>query len=302
MIGRRLAWLAGSLLARIPRRTSYWLAAGVADALFAVWPKSGLIVENMARIAAATGDPRPPRLLARLSLRNYAYYLADFLRFSPIARAELERSIRADDRRRLEGLIAAGRGLILAGMHMGNWDYAGSLMGLFGHPFYVVTDTLRPARVNAFVQGRRRAMGMTPIPLEQAARGAFRALRSGATVGLLIDRPTSEHVGIPVEFFGRTCFLPAGAAALSLRTGAPVVPATMFRQPDGSYQMAFEFDLQIASTGHAPTDVQALAQQIVQTHETWISAHPEQWYMFRRMWPGGPAGRAGELALADRSV
>ena len=295
---------AGQRIARrIPRSVSYWVAGRLADLVFTLWPKSRIIVANMERIVAHTGDRRSPRRLARQSLRNYAWYLADFLRFAQIDPADLVRAVRPEDWRTLEGLLGQGRGLIFAGMHMGNWDYAGALMGHLGYPFYVVTDQLRPARLNAFVQNRRRLMGMTPVPIDQAARGLLRALRGGAAVGLLIDRPSGAD-GVAVEFFGRTCYLPGGAAALSLRTGAPGVPATLFRRADGTYQLAFDFSLAARAPGNHGLDVRELSQQIVRAHEAWIRRTPEQWFMFRRMWPAAlPAReRAGELSLADPAV
>ena len=304
MSRRWLEWLlrAGKRVAsRVPRAVSYWLAGRIADLVFALWPKSRIIVDNMERIVAHTGDSRSPRWLARQSLRNYAWYLADFLRFAQVDPADLVRAVQPEDRRTLEGLLAQGHGLIFAGMHMGNWDYAGALMGHWGYPFYVVTDQLRPARLNAFVQNRRRLMGMTPIPIDQAARGLLRALRSGATVGLLIDRPSGTE-GVAVEFFGRTCYLPHGAAALSLRTGAPVVPATLFRRPDGTYQLAFDFSLALPGNSDPSLDVHQLTQRIVRAHEGWIGTAPEQWFMFRQMWPATSPGPARELSFADSSA
>lgn len=301
MIRPRLSRICGRALDTIPRRAGYGIAAVAADAFFFAWPRSAVITRNMAQIVDYTGDRRSPRCLARHSLRNYAYYLADFVRYSRVAVADLDRAILPEDWRRFEALIQSRRGIIMAGMHMGNWDYAGSLMGRYGHPFHVVTDTLRPAWLDRFVQERRRSMGMTPIPVENAARGLLRALRAGETVGLLVDRP-SPRDGVPVEFFGRVCHLPGGAAALGLRTGAKVVPATLFRRRDGSYQLAFDFEIEAERTGDAAIDLARLTQRIVAVHENWIAGRPDQWYMFRPMWPvAGSAPQPG-LTLVDSTT
>ena len=47
-----------------------------------------------------------------------------------------------------------------------------------------------------------------------------------AVYGLVADRDLSER-GVPVTFFGRPSRMPVGPAALSLKTGAPLIPATL---------------------------------------------------------------------------
>lgn len=299
MILSALPRWAGGLALRLPRGLSYQLAAVCADLVFAVWPRRTVIVENMTRIVDYTGDHRSPRKLARQALRHYAWYILDFLRVGRVRPEDLERAIQSEDWKRFTDLIASGRGVIVAGMHTGNWDYAGLLMGRAGLPFVVVTDKLRPAALDRFVQGRRQSLGMTPVPVGQAARGVLRAIRAGDTVGILIDRP-SPGEGIPVSFFGHTCYLPAGAAVLGLRTGAKVVPASLQRRADGSYELELDFEVEPVRTGNADNDLRAFVQQIVSSHERWIAQRPEQWFMFRQMW-GRPAESAiPDLALADR--
>ena len=40
-----------------------------------------------------------------------------------------------------------------------------------------------------------------------------------------------------------------------------------------------------APTGDEAKDVQAVTQAIMDSHERFIREHPDQWYMFREMWP-----------------
>ena len=52
----------------------------------------------------------------------------------------------------------------------------------------------------------------------------LKALRSNEIVCLLCDRDI-DRTGVEVEFFGERTTLPAGPATLSIRTGAPLLPA-----------------------------------------------------------------------------
>ncbi len=59
-----------------------------------------------------------------------------------------------------------------------------------------------------------------------------------------------------------------------------------------------DFDVRVLRTGDDERDVQALTQRIFSAHERFIRRYPDQWYIFRRMWPARLAAAAGEPALA----
>ena len=48
-----------------------------------------------------------------------------------------------------------------------------------------------------------------------------------------------------------------------------------------------DFDIETVATGDDARDIQALTQRIMDSHERFIRAYPEQWYMFRPMWQAG---------------
>lgn len=295
-----LRW-SGGLALRLPRGASYWIASRIADATFALWPRRAIIIQNMARIVEYTGDARSPVTLGRQALRNYAWYMTDFLRAYRVREADLEGAVDPAEWQRFVELARSGRGVIVAGMHTGNWDYAGFIMNRSGLPFFVVADRLKPPAFDRFVQERRQALGMTTIPVDQAARGMLRALRQGKSIGILVDRPVGPAEGVPVTFFGETCYLPSGAAALALRTGAKIVPAGMRRSSDGGYKIDLDFSIETEPTGDQAVEARALMQKIVSCHERWIAMEPEQWYMFRRMWGDGPRKPLREQVLVETS-
>jgi KDO2-lipid IV(A) lauroyltransferase len=99
-----------------------------------------------------------------------------------------------------------------------------------------------------------------------------------------------DNGGVPVQFFDGTIVAPAGPARLALRTGAA---AGCVRQPDDMFHVWFTSPIEIQSTGDEERDVQALTQAIARECEDFIRHHPDQWYMFRRMWVDTPASEQG---------
>jgi lauroyl/myristoyl acyltransferase len=284
LLGRHLAaWL--------PPRVSYALAAIGAWIVYWCWPaKRRNAIANYRVILGPDGPPGAAARLARGAFRNYGRYLVDMLRLNGWQLKEVERRLVVYGMEHVEAALARGRGLIFVGGHIGNSDLGGAILASRGYPVHVIAETLRPLRWNRLVQETRRLTGMQVIPAEDGLRDVLRALRRNEVLAFLVDRPTHrEGDGVPVAFFGAATRVPAGAATLALRTGASLVAACVVRAR-GGYVVHITPPLTIERTGSLQTDVQRLTQQIMATLEGFIRQYPDQWFMFRPMWPESARG------------
>ena len=75
--------------------------------------------------------------------------------------------------------IAAGKGLVLALPHLGNWDAAGAWLAGEGYTITVVAEPLEPPELYDWFVETRRQLGMRVIPLvaDCGSRGSARAPR-----------------------------------------------------------------------------------------------------------------------------
>jgi KDO2-lipid IV(A) lauroyltransferase len=291
-----------SLLARLlPPRLSYWCAGRLADLVFSVFwrEKRRITLHNMRLVLGPTAPSQEVRRCARESVRNYAKYLVEFLRFPCLSPQQIVEALGIDDWSRFDALLAEGRGVLFVSFHTGNWDLAGAAAAIHGYPFHVVADVVGPPGFNAAVQDARRRHGMRLIEANHPARAArtlMKALRAGEMVGLLIDVPTPE--GVPVRLFGRTAWLPAGPATLALRTGARVVPTAVFRRPDNRFTLVLDERFTYHPSGDRAEDIRNLTQAMVTALEQLVRRQPEQWYIFRELWPAGATRPAPRSAPA----
>ena len=90
-----------------------------------------------------------------------------------------------------------------------------------------------------------------------------------------------------VEFFDRPARFPAGAAALARWTGAPIVSGYVRRLPGRRFEVVALPPIMPPRTADAGQDILVATQAIAHALESFIRAHPDQWYMFRTMWPPG---------------
>ena len=280
--------ISSALLRFVPVRIAYAIVELFAPLCSPFWGSQYRhALTNMQRVLGPRPDPLEVRRQVRNVFRNYAKYMVELLCLPHTAPDEVARKFRLNGLEHIEQGLEGGRGVVMVTAHIGNWDMAGVLLASRGYPVNVIHDTLRPKRWNDRVQGIRELIGLRLIPVETGVRQMLRALRQNEILAILIDRPMEEE-GVAVQFFGAETRVPAGAATLALRAGAPVVCAAALRNGDG-FEALVSPAIEIQPSGDPERDVQALTQGVMSWLETQIRSHPDQWYMFRNMWPSAAA-------------
>lgn len=284
-----LYWLVRAcsfLLASLPLSAAYALANRAADLTFLFWRKGRAnMIDNMAHVLGTEASAQTVRATALKALRNYGKYLVEFLRVPKLTPQELLDRVSFTDFRPFDEALAGGKGAIVVGLHMGNWDLAGGLLTRKGYHLDGIADSFSNRRINGYVQGLRNRLGMQVIPRESAARRVLQALRRNEILAIAMDRPMPREEGVMVTIFGSTAYVPAGAATLSLRTGAPIIPAGVVRLPDNRFLCMVDRCICYEPTDNDEEDIRALTQRIMDALARWVKQNPDQWFMFRRMWP-----------------
>jgi KDO2-lipid IV(A) lauroyltransferase len=274
----------GTFLMRfVPVAVAYRLVAWATPLVLQIFARGHLrrATDNMRQVLGPHVDPRELRRITTAVFANYARYMVDLVRLPHLKPRELIDGIRVDGWEHVETAYNYGKGVVFATGHIGNWDMAGAAFAARGHPVSALVETLKPARWNERVQRTRTAAGVKAIPIENGPRPMLAALRQREGLAVLVDRPL-EGDGVPVTFFGRPTRVPSGAATLALRTGSPVVPAALVRNPNGRGYLAH---IGPPIVGQRGDDASEVMQRVMSWLEGIIRRYPDQWFMFRQMWP-----------------
>ncbi len=265
----------------------------IAGALsYAGWREKRLVTQrNMAQVIGLPVDHPRVHHLALTSWYNYGRYAADFLYFPHVDGAQLDRE--AIDLSQgvsswldyAEAASKPGRGSILISAHFGNWDYAGAILTRH-FPVSAVTETFSDERLNTLLQNQRIQQGVGIIPMEGSARRILRVLQQNQFVAIVADRPVSAEEGVPITFFGRKTYVPAGPAALALKTGASIMPGFVwYGSHHRFYLRAFPPIFPEEVKGKSKEEaVASLTQRMYVAVEEMVREWPAQWYMFRPFW------------------
>ena len=292
---------AGELARWMPRTARHGLGSAFSVGSYLGWHSKRLVtLQNMAVVTGRSVNDPYVRHLAFASWRNYGRYAADFINFANLDITVGEPTIRDLTQganrwqEHFDHALQAGRGVVVTTAHFGNWDMAG--VALASHaPFFAVAETFSDERLNSFLQNLRIEKGIGIIPMEGSARRILRVLQQNQSVAFVVDRPLEVDQGVPVTFFGRTTYVPAGPAALALKSGAAIMPGYVWY---GHHQ---QFYLRVFPPifprehkgGDKAEEVARLTQYIYVCLEEMVREWPTQWYMFRPFWPTpSPAEKA----------
>lgn len=197
--------------------------------------------------------------------------------------------------------IDAGRGVILAGLHLGAWE----LVLAYCSTRYPMTTLFRPPRpreLGPWMRAARERFGTRMSPAGVKGAGAvLKALQKGEMVGIAPDQDAGDGAGIFVPLFGmlaNTTMLPSRLLA---RTGALLVLAYAQRLPGGS---GFHLHFVPASDEVYETDVLRSAGALNRDIERCVRALPEQWLWAYRRYRIRPVGLKspydGRITVARR--
>ncbi len=201
----------------------------------------------------------------------------------------LEKRMETDDSlEHMEAARAAGKGVIVISAHIGNWE----LLAWWGarnypEPLAVVGKRIRNPGLNRLVNDLRARGGMEVIDRDDPPRRMLRHLARPGILGILPDQDVDVLAGEFLEFFGRTAYTSTGPAALSLASGAPMVPGFLLRRGE---KFLVRFAPPIFPSRDRPKreEVLRLTRAWSEAVEETIRAFPGQWAWFHRRWASTP--------------
>jgi KDO2-lipid IV(A) lauroyltransferase len=257
-----------------------------AQAAFHAAPRSRRVVEgNLSRVIGRGPGSPALRAATREAFRSYGRYWYDTFRIRVMPDQEFLRRMRFEGHEHLARAVEAGTGAVLALPHLGNWDAAAKWVHLKGWKITAVAELLRPDRLFRLFLGHRQELGMNIVPLyddRKVGEELVRLLGESHLVCLVSDRDLKGR-GVLVEMFGEERRLPAGPALLSLATGAPLHPASLYDTDEG-WVVFIDEPLVIERTGILRDDVTSLTRLLAAHFERSIAAAPTQWHMFQPAW------------------
>ena len=242
------------------------------------------VIHNL--LPGLNGDWAAASQAARELFENFALKLVDLWRFE--SGQSIDGWIREwTGWEFFEAARSRRQGILVLTPHLGNWELGGPVLTQRGLKLHVITQAEPETGLTQMRQAARARWGIETLVVGTnpfAYLEIIQRLKAGATVALLVDRP-SPAGAVTVNLFGRPFPASLAAAELARASGAALIPVCLPRAEHGYGVFA------LPEIRYDPDQLEAreariaLTQEIIRAFEPVIRQYLNQWYHFVPIWP-----------------
>jgi len=246
----------------------------------------------LANLRRVFGSRVPDREIVRLAQAHYAHYarvIVEFFQFHWLSPARRATIVRVENREAMLEAAACGKGVVVVTAHFGNWEVA-TVAAALNHPeyrdrFHMVRRYLWPRWFYEMLNARVRNAGIGVFEKKGTLDAILERVAAGEVVVFVLDQHAAGREGVEVELFDEPASVFRSPAIIARATGAAVVPASSWREPDGSHVIRFEEALPAIACDDPDEGVRLNTRRYLVEIERLILRHPEQWGMWmHQMW------------------
>ncbi len=250
------------------------------------------------------------RHTAKACLHHAARIASEWLRLSRLegtgrraARVQrwMEENISIDESiHHFDAELDAGRGVVIATAHIGNWELLGAR--LVPH---VRAHGVNPVAVgldrHGWLRRLRESYGVESLPQNTHPRRLLEVLAAGRPIALLADMEVRRLAGTFLPFFGTDALTMTAPAALARSAGCAILPMRCYiPRGETGYHICTEPPLSIDPDLPRKEATHALTRRLNSVYETWIRETPEQWAWYQPRWRTRP-GTLDAIPLKARA-
>jgi phosphopantetheine--protein transferase-like protein len=277
---------ASAVALALPLRTAVPLSGRI---LYRLLPfRRAVVLENMRRVF---GDSVAEAEIVRLAQAHYAHIwrlILEFLWFPLLTQTRRASLARVENIDVLLDAHARGKGVLILTGHFGNFEVA-TAAGIARFPqarghFHFIRRPFKPRWLEDFVYSRSRRLGFGSLPKRGSLDLFIDRLEAGDIIVFPFDQHAAGRDGIEVEFFGHPAGTFRSLAIIARATGAPVLPASAWREPNGRHVLRFEQPLAPIECEDYDEEIHRNTRAYNAALERLILRHPEQWWWMHRRW------------------
>ena len=247
-----------------------------------------LVFQNIRRVY---GDALTQSEVVRLAQAYCAHFVrfgADFIRSPFIRPGRRKKMVRVENLDVILRAYEQRKGMLILTGHFGSWESA-MVAGLQSYPqfrgvFNIVRRPLKPKFLNDYVSRRTERAGFGTIGKRGTLFTMFKVLREGKGIVFVFDQHAGGRDGVWVDFLGHPAGTFKSLAIIAMNSGAPVIPACCWREPDGTHVLRFEEPLPLVQGDDFHDSIRKNTVNFNAALGKFLLRHPDQWIWMHRRW------------------
>lgn len=224
--------------------------------------------------AAPYKPTRVERLIIRRAYRNMARTIGHI--FWTCRAAKKRAAAVGEMAPRGKEFLATHKPAVTVSAHLGCWEILSQLAYLEGHSMLSVAKRIGTGGMTKMLMWARKSIGQEIVPADGAFRLLLAGIKSGKSLGLLVDQAVSPRDGgLWIRFLGQPLPVSAAPAFFAAKANAPIVVA--WSRPIGRGHYRCEILDEIPAS--AARDIWGVTQRCATDLEHIIRRHPSCWVL-----------------------
>jgi KDO2-lipid IV(A) lauroyltransferase len=276
------------LLLRIMPLSGVYLMGRAFAALAAIFSgrRKKIALANLRLVFGTRKSEEEINAIYRACLTRTVTSFVEAMKFCFLPRPAARGRIEIEGKKHLDAMLKKRKGIIIAGLHLGNFPLLAAKLAMEGYPIAVIIKKPRNKYLAQLYTRMTNAVGVGFIDggqRKEAAQQSLRQLRGGGIVYIVIDQ-NPPYPDIMVDFFGYAVPSFKGPVVLALRTGATILPAFIVYSNGWRHKLFIEKPFVLESAGDQEGDVVHNLARLMKLTEGYIVQYPEQWWWWHRRW------------------
>lgn len=252
-----------------------------------------VILDNLTRVYGAQVSQQQIQLLAQAHYGHLLKLLKELLQFRFLSTQQKKDIVRVEGVPEMIQAFEAGKGVLILTGHFGNFEVS-TVAGIEHFPqvkgrIHFLRRPIKPKWLSDLLTRRFNQAGFGVVGRRGSLEEIVETLERGDAVVFPFDQYARRPEGIEVEFFGYAAGTYKSMALIALATGAPVLPAASWREPDGTHVLQFLPPLIPIVDEDVGVEIKRNTRAFNQALELAIVRHPEQWWWVHRRWKNQPS-------------
>lgn len=249
-----------------------------------------VILENLRRVYGGNVTTAQITELAQAHYGHLFKLLKELISFRFLSERRKKAMVRVQGVPELTEAFMAGKGVLILTGHFGNFEVS-TVAGIEHFPqvkgrIHFLRRPIKPKWLSDLLTRRFNQAGFGVVGRRGSLEEIVDTLEKGDAIVFPFDQYARKPEGIEVEFFGYGAGTYKSMAVLALSTGAPVMPAASWREPDGTHVLKFWPPLAPISDSDVGAEIRKNTRAYNAALELAIVRHPEQWWWVHRRWKG----------------
>ncbi len=249
-----------------------------------------VILDNLRRVYGSNVTQDQLTQLAQAHYGHLFKLLQELVGFRFLSEKRKRAMVRVEGVPELTEAFMAGKGVLILTGHFGNFEVS-TVAGIEHFPqvkgrIHFLRRPIKPKWLSDMLTRRFNQAGFGVVGRRGSLEEIVDTLEKGDAIVFPFDQYARKPEGIEVEFFGHGAGTYKSMAVLALSTGAPVMPAASWREPDGTHVLKFWPPLAPITDSDVGAEIKKNTRAYNAALELAIVRHPEQWWWVHRRWKG----------------